>query len=49
MKPGESVWRQAFIGRTLEAGNNDSDYKLNSYLATAFAQFQQNRWWADAA
>lgn len=35
--------------QNLEAGHNDSDYKLNSYMATAFAQFQQNRWWADAA
>ncbi|MBH3428579.1 autotransporter domain-containing protein [Pseudomonas alkylphenolica] len=33
----------------LEAGEQDSDYKLDSYLATAFVQYQQNRWWADAA
>lgn len=47
------AWRVGVVGgvyrQALEAGNNDSDYKLNSYLATAFAQFQQNRWWADAA
>ncbi|WP_347902313.1 esterase EstP [Pseudomonas purpurea] len=47
------AWRvgvaAGFYRQTLEAGHNDSDYKLNSYLGTAFAQFQQNRWWADAA
>ncbi|MBN3967506.1 autotransporter domain-containing protein [Pseudomonas gregormendelii] len=47
------AWRvgvaAGFYRQNLDAGNNDSDYKLNSYLATAFAQFQQNRWWADAA
>ncbi|MHA6492158.1 autotransporter domain-containing protein [Pseudomonas borbori] len=31
----------------LEAGNADSDYDMRSYLGTAFAQYQQNRWWAD--
>lgn len=35
--------------QTLEAGSNDSDYKLNTYMGTAFAQYQQNRWWADGA
>ncbi|MBC3256319.1 autotransporter domain-containing protein [Pseudomonas paralactis] len=35
--------------QTLEAGANDSDYKLNSYMGTAFAQYQHNHWWADAA
>ncbi|WPN97791.1 esterase EstP [Pseudomonas sp. MUP55] len=35
--------------QTLEAGASDSDYKLNSYMGTAFAQYQQNHWWADAA
>jgi len=47
------AWRvgvaAGFYRQNLDAGSNDSDYKLNSYLATAFAQFQQNRWWADAA
>ncbi|MBK5531506.1 autotransporter domain-containing protein [Pseudomonas sp. TH08] len=33
----------------LEAGDADSDYKLNSYMGTAFAQYQQNRWWGDLA
>jgi outer membrane lipase/esterase len=35
--------------QTLEVGARDSDNKLNSYMATAFAQYQQNHWWADAA
>ena len=47
------AWRMGVAAglyrQNLEAGHNDSDYKLNSYMATAFAQFQQNRWWADAA
>jgi outer membrane lipase/esterase len=47
------AWRvgvaAGFYRQNLEAGSNGSDYKLNSYLATVFAQFQQNRWWADAA
>lgn len=47
------AWRvgvaAGFYRQNLEAGNNDSDYKLNTYLGTAFAQYQQNRWWADAA
>ncbi|MBC3270869.1 autotransporter domain-containing protein [Pseudomonas sp. SWRI81] len=47
------AWRvgvaAGFYRQNLEAGHNDSDYKLNSYMGTAFAQFQQNRWWADAA
>ncbi len=47
------AWRAGIAAgayrQKLEAGSQDSDYKLNSYLATAFLQFQQNRWWADAA
>ncbi|NMZ20796.1 autotransporter domain-containing protein [Pseudomonas proteolytica] len=35
--------------QTLEAGASDSDYKLNSYMGSAFAQYQHNHWWADAA
>ncbi|KRW58979.1 esterase EstP [Pseudomonas sp. TTU2014-080ASC] len=31
----------------LEAGRADSKYNLRSYMATAFAEFQRNRWWAD--
>jgi outer membrane lipase/esterase len=47
------AWRvgvaTGFYRQNLEAGDRDSDYTLNSYLGTAFAQYQQNRWWADAA
>ncbi|WP_095149213.1 esterase EstP [Pseudomonas sp. Irchel s3a18] len=47
------AWRvgvaAGFYRQDLEAGNNDSDYKLNTYMGTAFAQYQQNRWWADGA
>jgi len=47
------AWRLGVAGgvyrQKLEAGEQDSDYKLDSYLATAFAQFRQDRWWADAA
>lgn len=35
--------------QTLEAGASDSDYKLNSYMGSAFAQYQNTHWWADAA
>ncbi|MFC6336857.1 autotransporter domain-containing protein [Pseudomonas sp. CCM 7891] len=38
-----------FYRQTLEAGASDSDYKLNNYMGTAFTQYQQNHWWADAA
>ncbi|MDH0896324.1 MULTISPECIES: autotransporter domain-containing SGNH/GDSL hydrolase family protein [unclassified Pseudomonas] len=33
----------------LEVGAGDSDYDLRSYLATAFAQYQHNRWWGELA
>ncbi|MES2817742.1 MAG: autotransporter domain-containing protein [Pseudomonadota bacterium] len=33
--------------QSLEAGA--SDYELRSYLLSAFAQYQHNRWWADAS
>ncbi|TWI54835.1 outer membrane lipase/esterase [Pseudomonas duriflava] len=33
--------------QTLETGASDSEYDLRSYFATAFAQYQQGRWWAD--
>ncbi|MFP3527098.1 autotransporter domain-containing protein, partial [Pantoea sp. SIMBA_072] len=37
------AWRLGLAGgvyrQKLEAGEQDSDYKLNSYLATAFAQY----------
>jgi len=49
----DEAWRLGLAGgfyrQNLEAGERDSDYTLNSYLGTAFAQYQQNRWWADAA
>jgi outer membrane lipase/esterase len=35
--------------QSLEAGEADSDYDLRSYLTTAFAQYQQNRWWGELA
>jgi len=35
--------------QTLEAGTNDSKYRLDSYLGSAFAQYQQKRWWGDVA
>jgi len=45
------AWRLGLAGgvyrQKLEAGEQDSDYKLDSYLASAFAQFRQGRWWAD--
>ena len=47
------AWRLGLAGgvyrQKLEAGAQDSDYKLDSYLASAFAQYRQDRWWADAA
>nr|P40604.1 RecName: Full=Uncharacterized protein in trpE-trpG intergenic region; Flags: Precursor [Pseudomonas putida] len=47
------AWRLGLAGgvyrQKLEAGGHDSDYTLNSYLASAFAQYRQDRWWADAA
>lgn len=46
-------WRAGLVAgayrQTLEAGPRDSDYKLNSYIASAFVQFQANHWWADLA
>jgi outer membrane lipase/esterase len=48
-----AAWRAGVLAGTyrqdLAAGNNDSDYTLNTYLGTAFVQYQQGRWWADAA
>jgi len=44
-------WRAGMVGgayrQNLDAGELDSDYKLNSYLATAFVQYQANHLWAD--
>lgn len=49
----DDAWRVGvalgLYGQDLEAGTANSDYNLNSYLATAFAQYQDNRWWADLA
>ena len=49
----DDAWRVGvalgLYGQDLEAGAANSDYNLNSYLATAFAQYQDNRWWADLA
>ena len=49
----DDAWRiglAAGVNRQkLEVGEYDSDYKLDSYLATVFAQYRQHRWWADAA
>lgn len=47
------AWRIGLVAgayrQKLEAGPADSDYTLDSYLATAFAQFQYSRLWADVA
>lgn len=49
----DDAWRvgvaAGFYQQSLEAGDADSDYDLNSYIATAFAQYQQNRWWGELA
>lgn len=46
-------WRAGLVAgayrQTLEAGPRDSDYRLDSYIATAFVQYQANHWWADVA
>lgn len=40
------AWRlglaAGFYEQSLEAGDADSDYELNSYIGTAFAQYQEN-------
>ncbi|QVM91848.1 autotransporter domain-containing protein [Pseudomonas entomophila] len=49
----DDAWRLGLAAgvyrQKLEVGQQDSDYKLDSYLASAFAQYRQDRWWADAA
>lgn len=49
----DDAWRVGVAAglyhQKIEAGDNDSEYKLNSYMGTAFAQYQQNRWWGDLA
>ena len=46
-------WRlgvaSGFDRQRLETGAHESDYKLNSYLGSVFAQYQHNHWWGDAA
>ncbi|MEE4342507.1 esterase EstP [Pseudomonas alliivorans] len=46
-------WRTGVVAgayrQNLEAGPRDSDYKLNSYIATAFLQYQAIHWWGDLA
>lgn len=48
----DDAWRVGIAAgayrQKLEAGAQDSDYRLNSYLGTAFVEFRQNQWWADA-
>lgn len=49
----DDAWRVGVAAglyeQSLEAGAADSGYELRSYLATAFAQYQQNRWWGELA
>jgi outer membrane lipase/esterase len=49
----DEAWRVGFAAglyeQGLEVGAADSDYNLRSYLTTAFAQYQHNRWWGEAA
>lgn len=49
----DEAWRLGVAAgvyrQKLEAGEQDSDYKLDSYLASVFAEYRANRWWADAA
>jgi outer membrane lipase/esterase len=46
-------WRAGLVAgayrQKLEAGPRDSEYTLNSYIATAFVQFQAEHLWADVA
>ncbi|HSC81981.1 MAG TPA: esterase EstP [Pseudomonas sp.] len=49
----DEAWRVGLAAglyeQSLEAGSADSDYDLNSYIGTVFAQYQQNRWWGELA
>jgi outer membrane lipase/esterase len=49
----DEAWRVGLAAglyeQSLEAGEADSDYDLRSYLTTAFAQYQQKRWWGELA
>ncbi|MFJ4143511.1 esterase EstP [Pseudomonas sp. NPDC089734] len=46
-------WRTGLVAgvyrQRLEAGAQDSEYRLNSYIATVFVQYQANHWWGDLA
>ncbi|MGY4533099.1 outer membrane lipase/esterase [Pseudomonas sp. TE3786] len=46
-------WRAGLLAgayrQSLKVGEADSRYKLDSYLGSAFMQFQHNSWWADGA
>ncbi|MGL4317756.1 MAG: autotransporter domain-containing protein [Pseudomonas sp.] len=49
----DDAWRvglaAGYYEQDMEAGTADSDYDLKSYLGSAFAQYQQNRWWGELA
>ncbi|WP_252271749.1 autotransporter domain-containing SGNH/GDSL hydrolase family protein [Pseudomonas subflava] len=49
----DEAWRVGLAAglyeQDLEVDQTDTDYDLRSYLATAFAQYQQNRWWGELA
>ena len=47
----DEAWRiGAAVGyyqQQLDSGPANSDYDMDGYLGTLFAQYQQNRWWGD--
>lgn len=49
----DDAWRvglaAGYYEQDMEAGTADSDYDMKSYLGSAFAQYQQNRWWGELA
>lgn len=49
----DDSWRVGLLmglyEQNLEVGSADSDYDMRSYLGSVFAQYQHNRWWADAS
>lgn len=49
----DEAWRLggAIAGyqQNIEAGSANSEYDVDSYVASAFAQYQENRWWGDLA
>lgn len=44
-------WRTGFVAgayrQSLKAGEQDSRYRLGSYIASIFMQYQARQWWAD--